>query len=400
MEVNTTQRLFKDIRNSTITTGSYQPITTGSYQLNTTDSNNLVELDLQNFLNNDIPVTSILSVLSLLGVIGNLHAIVIFRRYPVSPVTILILWMVVVDFVTCFVCIPLELVQIRFTFTYPSDELCKFTRFLTHYTSLTAGTFLIIISVERRQKICAPFQWQLSLERAKILGVVVFILCALISIPSVFLYGLSERSVNIAGLVGKGCVNVLRGKAESMSKKYSYAILVFVVSIIGFFICAVAYIQIVNVIRKQLRAEKNRTTQFLDGMSNNEDPASPGPRTRSESLTPEIWDQFTSTIQRRKTLQKRYKDSRTLTIMLLIATGVSYAGFILHVSAVIIRTATTKEAFEGIQSIHAVLLRGYFLHSSVHPIIYFIVDKRFRTECKNVYRSIIMSFSVDHVDKE
>ncbi|CAG2235924.1 unnamed protein product [Mytilus edulis] len=185
-----------------------------------------------------------------------------------------------------------------------------------------------------------------------------------------------------------------------MPKKYSYAILVLVVSFIGFFICAVAYIQIVNVIRKQLRAEKNRTTQFLDGMSNNEDPTSPGPRTRSESLNPEAWDQFTSTIQGRKTLQKRYKDSKTLTIMLLIATGVSYAGFILHVSGVILRTSITKEAFEGIQSIHAVLIRGYYLHSTVHPIIYFIVDKRFRTECKNVYRSITMSFSVDHVDKE
>ncbi|XP_063405683.1 neuromedin-U receptor 2-like [Mytilus trossulus] len=392
MEVNSTKSLFKDLRNSTLTSGSYQP--------NTTYRKNLVELDLQNFINNDLPVTSILSVLSLLGVIGNLHAIVIFRRYPVSPVKILILWMVVIDFVTCFICIPLELVQIRFTFTYPSDELCKFTRFLTHYTSLTAGTFLILISVERRQKICAPFQWQLSLKRAKKLGIVVILLCALISIPSVFLYGLSERSVNFAGLVGKGCINVLKGKTESMLKKYSYAILVLVVSFIGFFICAVAYIQIVNEIRKQLRTEKNRTIQFLDGISNNEDPTSPGPMTRSESLAPGTLDQFTSTIQGRKTLQKRYKDSKTLTIMILIATGVSYAGFILHVSAVILRTAITKEAFEGIQSIHAVLIRGYYLHSTLHPIIYFIVDKRFRTECKNVYRSITMSFSVDHVDKE
>ncbi|XP_052096846.1 neuropeptide Y receptor type 4-like [Mytilus californianus] len=381
MEVNTTHSFFMDIKNSTITTGSYH--------LNTTDNNNLVEIDLQNFLNNDIPVMSILSVLSLLGVIGNLHAIVIFRRYPVSPVTILILWMVVVDFVTCFVCIPLELVQIRFKYTYPSDVLCKFTRFLTNYTSFIAGILLIIISVERRQKICAPFQWQLSLERAKILGIVVTIVCAFMSIPSVFLYGFSEIVVNDAETFDKGCT-FLRGKKNLMPT--TYAILVFVVCFIGFFICAVAYIQIVNVIRKQLRAEKNRTTQYFDGMSNNEDPASPGPRTRSESLTPEAWDQFTSTIQRRKTRQKRYKDSRTMTIMLLIATGVSFAGFILHVSAVILRTT---DALKGVRSIYSVLVRGYYLHSSVHPIIYFIVDQRFRTECKKFYSSMITSLSVD-----
>jgi hypothetical protein len=95
-------------------------------------------LDWTQFLEKDIPVVTILGVICILGIFGNSHAFVVFhQRYPVSSVTTLIKWMVFADLITCVVCIPLEMVQIRYTYTYPSRALCKITRFFTYFSTLT-----------------------------------------------------------------------------------------------------------------------------------------------------------------------------------------------------------------------------------------------------------------------
>ena len=151
----------------------------------------------------------------------------------------------------------------------------------------------------------------------------------------------------------------------------------------GFVICAVAYIQIVNVIRKQLKGEKNRSSPYkvttLTQMS-------PEVRRRSESTMSDNGKMLT--LQKRKNREQCYKDSGMITITLLIATGVSFAGYIIHFSAIIIRTEVKRDVLQEIQSLYSVLVRGYFLHSAVHPIVYYLVDQRFRTACNLIYREL------------
>ena len=123
----------------------------------------------------------------------------------------------------------------------------------------------------------------------------------------------------------------------------------------GFVICAVAYIQIVNVIRKQLNGEKNRSSPYkvttLTQMS-------PEVSRRSESTMSDNGKMLT--LQKRKNREQCYKDSRMITITLLIATGVSFAGYIIHFSAIIIRTEVKRDVLQEIQSLYSVLVRGIF----------------------------------------
>ena len=336
-------------------------------------------LDWTQFLEKDIPVVTMLGVICILGIFGNSHAFVVFhQRYPVSSVTTLIKGMVLTDLITCVVCIPLEMVQIRYTYTYPSRALCKITRFLTHFTTLTAGILLLSIAVERRQKMCGSLQWQLSLHRSKCLGVFVTIFSIFVSIPAAIYYDVNDWKTNIAGVDGSDCKD---NKGNLQAK--IYAIFVSIIISFGFVICAVAYIQIVNVIRKQLKGEKNRSSPYkvttLTQMS-------PEVRRRSESTTSENGKMLT--LQKRKNREQRYKDSRMITITLLIATGVSCAGYIIHFSAIIIRTEVKRDVIQEIQSLYSVLLRGYYLHSAVHPIVYYLVDQRFRTACKLIYTEL------------
>jgi hypothetical protein len=336
-------------------------------------------LDWTQFLEKDIPVVTILGVICILGIVGNSHAFVVFhQRYPVSSVTTLIKWMVLADLITCVVCIPLEMVQIRYTYTYLSRALCKITRFLTHFATLTAGILLLSIAVERRQKICAPLQWQLSLHRSKCLGVFVTIFSIFVSIPAAIYYDVNDRETNIAGVDGSDSPNP-KGNLQAKI----YAIFVSMIISFGFVICAVAYIQIVNVIRKQLKGEKNRSSPYkvttLTQMS-------PEVRRRSESTMSDNGKMLT--LQKRKNREQCYKDSRMITITLLIATGVSFAGYIIHFSAIIIRTEVKRDVLQQIQSLYSVLVRDYFLHSAVHPIVYYLVDQRFRTACNLIYREL------------
>ena len=336
-------------------------------------------LDWTQFLEKDIPVVTILGVICILGIFGNSHAFVVFhQRYPVSSVTTLIKWMVFADLITCVVCIPLEMVQIRYAYTYPSRALCKITRFLTHFSTLTTGILLLSVAVERRQKICAPLEWQLSLYRSKCLRVLITIFSIVVSIPAAIYYDVSDRETKIAGIVGSGCQD-----PKVYWQVQIYAIFVSILISFGFLICAVAYIQIVNVIRRQLKGEKNRSSPYkvtaLTQMT-------PEVKRRSESTTSDNDEMLT--LQKRKNREQRYKDSRMITITLLIATGVSFAGYIIHFSAIIIRTAVNRDVLREIQSLYSVLLRGYFLHSAVHPIVYYLVDQRFRTECKLIYREL------------
>lgn len=339
----------------------------------------LDNLDWSQFLENDIPVVTVLGVICILGILGNSHAFVVFhQRCPVSSVTTLIKWMVLADFITCVVCIPLEVVQIRYTYTYPSRALCKITRFFTHFSTLTSGILLLSVAVERRQKMCAPLQWQLSLHRSKCLGVFVTIFSIFASIPAVIYYDVNDRETKISGIVGNGCRDP---KGYWQAKIYAIFVLIF--TSFGFVICAVAYIQIVNVIRKQLKGEKNRSSQYkvtaLTQMS-------PESKHRSESTTSDNGEILT--LQKRKNREQRYKDSRMITITLLIATGVSFTGYIMHLSAIIMRTTVMRDVLHEIQSLYSILVRGYFLHSAVHPIVYYLVDQRFRTECKLLYRDL------------
>jgi hypothetical protein len=308
-------------------------------------------LDWTQFLEKDIPVVTVLGVICILGIFGNSHAFVVFhQRYPVSSVTTLIKWMVLADLITCVVCIPLEMVQIRYTYTYPSQALCKITRFLTNFATLTAGILLLSIAVERRQKMCAPLQWQLSLHRSKCLGVFGTIFSIFVSIPAAIYYDVNDRETNIAGVDGSNC----RDPKGNLQAKI-YAIFVSIIISFGFVICAVAYIQIVNVIRKQLKGEKNRSSPYkvttLTQMS-------PEVRRRSESTTSDNGKMLT--LQKRKNREQCYKDSRMITITLLIATGVSFAGYIIHFSAIIIRTEVKCDVLQEIQSLYSVLVRGIF----------------------------------------
>jgi hypothetical protein len=89
------------------------------------------------------------------------------------------------------------------------------------------------------------------------LRVLITIFSLVVSIPAAIYYDVNDRETKIAGIVGSGCQD-----RKVYWQVKIYAIFVSILISFGLLICAVAYIQIVNVIRKQLKGEKNRSSPY------------------------------------------------------------------------------------------------------------------------------------------
>lgn len=80
--------------------------------------------------------------------------------------------------------------------------------------------------------------------------------------------------------------------------------------------------------------------------------------------------------------------SRRITIMFIVATGVSYVGVFPN-SVILIIQAVNKAHYKSLAAqlgvLMGFLLRGYFLSNVTNPIVYSFFDDRFRRECKKVY---------------
>ena len=102
---------------------------------NNTNIQSLYEIDYEQFLNKDIPAVIFLTVLLFIGIVGNVHTLLVFSMSPVMAkltVRIFILWLSATDLIACVACIPFEIFDIRFSYTFSSGGVCKFFRFLNH----------------------------------------------------------------------------------------------------------------------------------------------------------------------------------------------------------------------------------------------------------------------------
>ncbi|CAH1774944.1 unnamed protein product [Owenia fusiformis] len=124
----------------------------------------------------------ILTFLTIVGSFGN--AIVMYVYYKKNDKmasSLFILSLAVVDFITCFVIIPMTIFMEYVDFYVGShDMLCKIYMFFTTSNVPFSAMVMVIIAVDRYFCICHPFMTVLTKQRAKI--VVMFLVSIVIAI--------------------------------------------------------------------------------------------------------------------------------------------------------------------------------------------------------------------------
>lgn len=133
--------------------------------------------------------------------------------------------------------LALNLLPVRF----PGDILCRALWYFSQTTTISGGTLLLVIAVHRYLKVCRPFigKWSLKVKRLVVLGTVA--VAAVLSIPTIFLYGeikvTSDRySVENTSLVGYRCGN--KGSAGAL---FGYNVFLFIYAVTGIVIITICY---------------------------------------------------------------------------------------------------------------------------------------------------------------
>ncbi|OWF49298.1 Cephalotocin receptor 2 [Mizuhopecten yessoensis] len=349
-------------------------------------------IELQDYIENDIPVTVYLAILSIIGTIGNAHAIfVYFLRYKSSNHRTFIVWLAVVDFIACCFSIPFELFDIRFSCTFTIDGLCRFFRYLNHFVSIYSGSLLGVISVERFRKACRPFGRQLEGNGAMIACVVTVAVSAVISTPALVMYGVQIEIVDDRyGINGTDC-KVLDTFKDSIVYK-GFNLLLLLICTIVFIVCVIIYIFIGRVLCRQYKFRSSfQIKKSIPTVSSevnhamHEDESSLGKTAMTRTRI------FNQTLKVKQKNPKRFDRSKQITFMFLVATGVSYLGYLPYLALTIIK-AVTKNFSVVINSVLGpfddILLRGYFISNVTNPLVYCFLDDKFRGECKMLYKAL------------
>lgn len=162
------------------------------------------DLDWEMLLNS-LDVLSILSITMLVGIIGNIHVIIVYAQYyKQNNFRLCVLFLSAVDLVGCCISIPLKIVYNfqYFTIFNQSLVLCKLCN-IPHVLYMVSITILGLIGADRLRRTTKPLGKQLTHKQMKI---TIFLCC----VPSFVLFGVSMFTTTFDAKVKYSC-NMNRG---------------------------------------------------------------------------------------------------------------------------------------------------------------------------------------------
>ncbi|CAC5408674.1 unnamed protein product [Mytilus coruscus] len=231
-----------------------------------TNGTSLSEIEYKRFLDQGIPATICLSFLCIIGTIGNMHMILIFKLSPVMAkysIRVFIIWLSLTDLIACLFCMPLEIYNIKYSYT-TSTSGCKFFIFLFHVIALASSGFWTTIAVEGYRIIVKkePILFLNSQRSNNVISAVLVGVFVVLSIPVVIVSGPNEIQTMIPGITGKDCT-VLSQNLNIHNAAIYYIIILSTFSSVFAVVCIVSYARILwdicngIKIRKSLRGKPN-----------------------------------------------------------------------------------------------------------------------------------------------
>jgi hypothetical protein len=244
--------------------------------------------------------------------------------------------------------------------------------------NVSSGGLLTAIAIERYK---VNFKHKrLQTRQIRKASLVVVAISIVISIPILVFYGLTINETGISGLTGTDCTVLPEYYHKNTIGVYTG--IVTILSTACFGICAVAYGKILFVICVQIKKDRmdisseltSKETQQVSSSQLNDVPST------SSSLGGNV-PTHVKTHKRSK-----YENGRQLTISLIVATFVSYLGYIMFVSTIMVKIANPVLFKSSIRPVRAILLRAFFINSAANPVVYCLLDNTFRTECLKLYK--------------
>lgn len=153
-----------------------------------------------------IPSMLYVALLMVIGVPGNSLVVYIHGfRFRTATQNFLIVCLACCDLIIGVIAMPTEIADLRFHLTFSSDFACRLLRFVSLFCALTSNCILVVIAVDRYQRVCHPLRPQMTTRNARIGVVLSVTLSLLVSWPLFVVTGLRTRETHLEGLYGSDC---------------------------------------------------------------------------------------------------------------------------------------------------------------------------------------------------
>lgn len=398
-----------------------------------------------------IPVTAYLVILMIIGVIGNILVLYVYKfRFRRSTSRVFILSLAAFDLITCLFGMPYHILDTRFPYTFVWTEVCKGLSFALTFTILGSIFVLDLIAIDRFRKICTPFNKQLSATKTKIICWLTVLISGILAVPILFLYGAADIDTRISNVTGKECYISDEFVDTSFPVIFdAFHICVFAISVL---LMAGLYIKVGIVIRNRKKFHENisgservpseqeiplgsfknipvnditlesmkqkdsvvrqkSNTSIIKNNSINSSSPFNSPRisrkdkkSKFKKAVKRVMSDVSSsendsvgTLERGHCQTSRYafkKQRRTIRItgMLFIITLIFVISFLPYL---IIEVMSNNEEnfWKDMESweivIYNLLMRTYFINNMINPVVYWCLDKKFKEEVTRVFSSLV-----------
>ncbi|CAC5380236.1 unnamed protein product [Mytilus coruscus] len=317
-----------------------------------------------------IPVVIFVALLVIVGIIGNLHVLILFRnisdKNSTYPLFVKIL--AVVDLVTCLVHMPLEIVDLMAPYSWFITKGCRVFRYNQIVLLTISIAVLVLIAVERYNRICRPLTPQMTTSKAKWISSYAIIASIIFSIPMLMLNGnhMIQFDNNVTGV---DCF-ISDKYRDSPFLLATYAMLCF-----GFVMSAAIIIIAYALIIRTILKRRNSVMRFDSD------------RITSSTVSSEM---KSNSSLRLSNIPSSFKGSMKSTKTLLIISLL----FVIVFLPFVILTAyiSSKPSFKTNMSDHEQILyhfgiRLILINNVANPFIYGFTDNRFKRNLKILYGS-------------
>ncbi|KAH3748923.1 cholecystokinin receptor-like [Dreissena polymorpha] len=363
------------------------------------------------------PSLTLISILLLLGIPGNLISVIVYSmKMKRSTAGYFIITLAISDLINCLVSLPVEMVLIMNFWSFDIPMLCKLSRFITAAMNNTSSFILVAIAIERHRSICFPLKPRMSHMCAKITCAVIVVCAVCSAIPMVIGYGTFTIKITTNNISAHAKTCLIEDSV--INTKFPLALLVyfFVGHLSVFITLAILYILIARKLLRgiafmndkitsrncllQTPTESNSETSFVNHGGRScrmhivYQTNKPISAISQKILRPtESQSAIGSRVSRRHGGQA-YRTKR-LTCMLFLVTSVFEISFIPYLVVVSIRS-NNPSYYDSLtlfgKMTFQFFLRFYMINCAINPIIYCFYNQNFRHGVKKMFVGLKFKF--------
>lgn len=353
-----------------------------------------------------------LGLLMLIGIPGNLIVLIVYpSRFPKTTHRMFITGLAVADILVCVVTLPFEITEMRLQYTFYNSWCCKFFRACNTLFALSSIFILMGLSGDRFRRVCTPLKVQMTSRHATIYIMFCVVLAVIFSWPNFFISGI--RLVNLGNNVtGYDC------SLSDQFAKTKYPTLYGGTLFLVFIICMISLIVLYSLIGRQILkhfqfrrrfsrsstskstsstpvsndSRKLMSTNKAEQEYNNEVFIDNKPKETQEMLTRKS---HRKSSKHHSTKRQSVKEDATSKKLTKIALAISLAFILSYLPHLTISLLT---ALKGkfllppgpvVSAVLPIVTRSFAINNVVNPIIYGLMDKRFRDNCKLMFKNAL-----------